>query len=86
MIDQAVARQGKDGKEYPAYGGDFGDRPTDWQFCGNGILYPDRSISPKAAEVKAQYAAVRLKISPERRQIQIENRQLFQTFRILRLC
>ena len=36
-----------------------------------------RSISPKAAEVKAQYAAVRLKISPERRQIQIENRQLF---------
>lgn len=77
MIDQAVARQGKDGKEYPAYGGDFGDRPTDWQFCGNGILYPDRSISPKAAEVKAQYAAVRLKISPERRQIQIENRQLF---------
>lgn len=77
MIDQAVARQGKDGKEYPAYGGDFGDRPTDWQFCGNGILYPDRSISPKAAEVKAQYAAVRLKISPERRQIQIENQQLF---------
>lgn len=77
MIDQAVARQGKDGKEYPAYGGDFGDRPTDWQFCGNGILYPDRSISPKAAEVKAQYAAVRLKIFPERRQIQIENRQLF---------
>lgn len=40
-------------------------------------MYPDRSISPKAAEVKAQYAAVRLKISPERRQIQIENRQLF---------
>lgn len=77
MIDQAIAVKKSDGKEYPAYGGDFGDRPTDWQFCGNGILYADRQISPKAAEVKAQYAFVRPRICLEERMVEIENRQIF---------
>ena len=31
-----------DGKPGFAYGGDFGDRPTDREFCVDGLVLPDR--------------------------------------------
>ena len=38
------------------YGGDFGDRPTDGDFSGNGIAYGGkRKPSPKMQEVKYNY-------------------------------
>lgn len=53
--DQALYRKLPDGKEVLAYGGDFTDRPTDYNFSGNGLIYADRTISPKAQEVKYLY-------------------------------
>ncbi|RLD08519.1 MAG: beta-galactosidase [Chlamydiae bacterium] len=44
--------------EYWAYGGDFGDRPNDMNFCINGLVPPDRSISSKLREVKKVYQYV----------------------------
>lgn len=41
-IDQGLVKRGPDGKEFFAYGGDFGDKPNDGQFCHNGLLLPDR--------------------------------------------
>jgi len=38
-----------------AYGGDFGDRPNDNNFCCNGVVGPDRDITPKLLEVKKVY-------------------------------
>jgi beta-galactosidase len=35
-----------------AYGGDFGDRPTDYNFCCNGLVQPDRRANPGLWEVK----------------------------------
>lgn len=32
------------------YGGDFGDQPTDYDFCLNGIVFPDRSLKPVMSE------------------------------------
>lgn len=40
---------------YYAYGGDWGDRPNDNSFCENGIISPDRTPQPEAAEVRYQY-------------------------------
>ena len=37
------------------YGGDFKDRPSDYDFCGNGIVFSDRQITPKMQEVKYCY-------------------------------
>lgn len=76
-IDQAVAYVNADGTEVLGYGGDFTDRPTDYNFCGNGIVYADRTISPKAQEVKYLYQ--NLVIKPEREKIWIHNKNLFQT-------
>lgn len=76
-IDQALVREDKDGKEVLGYGGDFTDRPTDYNFCGNGIVYGDRRISPKAQEVKYLYQ--NLVISPEYGKVHIRNKNLFRS-------
>ena len=55
-IDQSITAKNCYGQTYQAYGGDFGDRPTDYQFSGNGIVYgDDRTPSPKMQEVKYNY-------------------------------
>ncbi|MGM8355604.1 glycoside hydrolase family 2 TIM barrel-domain containing protein, partial (plasmid) [Clostridium perfringens] len=43
-IDQAVYRISDNGEKVLAYGGDFTDRATDYNFCGNGIVFADRII------------------------------------------
>lgn len=55
-IDQSIYTKDRYGKEYLAYGGDLGDRPSDYNFSGNGIVYGgDREPSPKMQEVKFNY-------------------------------
>ncbi|ARV16609.1 glycoside hydrolase family 2 TIM barrel-domain containing protein [Polaribacter sp. SA4-12] len=51
-IDQGILRKDKDGKEYLAYGGDFGDTPNDGTFCLNGIIASDRTAKPATFECK----------------------------------
>ena len=41
-----------DGTTSLRYGGDFGDRPSDYEFSGNGLVFADRKPTPKAQEVK----------------------------------
>ena len=41
-IDHGIAVTSPDGKPGFAYGGDFGDRPTDREFCVDGLVLPDR--------------------------------------------
>ena len=36
------------GTERLAYGGDFEDRPNDYEFSGDGVMFADRTPSPKA--------------------------------------
>ncbi|MDQ1004517.1 beta-galactosidase [Neobacillus niacini] len=59
-IDQAIYKRDRYGNEYLAYGGDFGDRPTDYGFCTNGIVYANRELSPKMQEVKFLYQDFKL--------------------------
>ena len=54
-IDQAIRTTSEDGKEYLAYGGDFGDTPNDGTFAGNGLLFADGKITPKLIETKKCY-------------------------------
>ena len=41
--------------KYIAYGGDFGDKPTDGNFCATGIISADRSLQPEIFEIKRVY-------------------------------
>lgn len=74
-IDQSLYKKDRYGNEYLAYGGDFGDRPTDYGFCTNGIVYANRELSPKMQEVKFLYQD--FKLVPDRSGVTIKNESLF---------
>ena len=46
-MDHGIVVTGPDGKPGFAYGGDFGDRPTDREFCVDGLVLPDRRNTPR---------------------------------------
>ncbi|HBT6231605.1 TPA: DUF4981 domain-containing protein [Klebsiella quasipneumoniae] len=50
--DQAIRKIFDDGSVGWAYGGDFGDKPNDRQFCMNGLVFPDRTPHPSLVEAK----------------------------------
>ncbi len=54
-VDQGIWKTTADGRRYFGYGGDFGDSPTDGNFCCNGLVLPDRTITPKTIEAKTIY-------------------------------
>ena len=74
-VDQALWVTAPNGKKRLAYGGDFGERPHDGEFCGNGLVFADRSITPKLLEVSWQYQPVR--ILPDTSGVTLENYALF---------
>ena len=52
-VDQGLLQKDKNGREYWAYGGDFGvNAPSDGNFLCNGLVNPDRGPHPAMAEVK----------------------------------
>jgi beta-galactosidase/beta-glucuronidase len=51
-VDQGLKRVTEDGQEWWAYGGDFGDKPNDGNFCINGLVWPDRKPHPAMWECK----------------------------------
>ncbi|MDO4331080.1 MAG: glycoside hydrolase family 2 TIM barrel-domain containing protein [Eubacteriales bacterium] len=56
FIDQAIwAWDEVSGRKVLRYGGDFDDRPSDYEFSGNGILFADRTEKPAMQEVRYQY-------------------------------
>ncbi len=75
-IDQSITKKDRYGVEFQAYGGDFGERPCDYNFSGNGICYgKDRDPSPKMQEVKYNYQTITVSIKDG--QALIHNKNLF---------
>jgi len=74
-IDQAIYKKDRYGKPFLAYGGDFGDRPSDYSFCGDGIVYANRQVTAKMQEVKFLYQNI--KLFPDRGGVRIVNGNLF---------
>lgn len=57
--DHSVIAENSDGITYNAYGGDFGDKPNDGNFCMDGLVYPDRTPHNGLLELKNIIAPVR---------------------------
>ena len=75
-IDQSIYKKDRYGREFQAYGGDFGDRPTDYNFSGNGIVYGgNRDASPKMQEVKFNYQNITAEVQEE--SVLVKNKNLF---------
>ncbi len=75
-IDQAIEKKDRFGNPFLGYGGDFGDRPNDGNFSGDGIVYAGTRLpSPKMQEVKAVYQNLRLRVADGG--VEVANHYLF---------
>ena len=59
--DQGLLTQSSGGVDYWAYGGDFGDVPNDGNFCINGLVRPDWSLTSKSYNTKKIYQPLEFK-------------------------
>ncbi|MFZ0033397.1 MAG: beta-galactosidase domain 4-containing protein, partial [Sedimentisphaerales bacterium] len=59
FVDQGI-RKFSGGKQFWAYGGDFGDNPNDGNFNCNGLMAPDRTPNPHLYEVKKVYQYIKV--------------------------
>lgn len=75
-VDQSLYHKDRYGKEVLGYGGDFDDRPCDYNFSGNGIVYGgDRTPSPKMQEVKFNYQNIQVQVRGDK--FEVINKNLF---------
>ena len=60
FIDQAIfVNDEVTGERVLRYGGDFDDRPSDYEFSGDGIVFADRTHKPALQEVRYYYGKYR---------------------------
>ena len=72
-LDHGI-RQVRDGVDYYAYGGDFGEPDHDRNFIIDGLVFPDRTPSPGLVEYAAVVAPVRITVADR---ITVENLHRF---------
>ncbi|RPH94450.1 MAG: DUF4981 domain-containing protein, partial [Calditrichaeota bacterium] len=86
FVDQGLYKKTADGRRFFAYGGDYGDKPNDLNFCCNGIVNPDRTPQPGIEEVKKVFQYVKFKaIDLYAGVIAVENRYDFQNLQFAEL-
>ncbi|MCX7030504.1 MAG: DUF4981 domain-containing protein [Spirochaetes bacterium] len=78
-LDQGIKKKDARGREYWAYGGDFGDEPNDRNFITDGLNWPDRTPHPAMYEFKklAQPVGVEARSLASGR-FRIRNKQCFR--------
>ncbi|MGW4486366.1 glycoside hydrolase family 2 TIM barrel-domain containing protein [Amycolatopsis sp. NPDC004368] len=59
-LDHGLAQRDAAGREYFAYGGDFGELLHDGNFVIDGLVHPDRTPSPALAEFAKVFEPVRI--------------------------
>lgn len=78
--DHGIRQRTADGREYFAYGGDFGDEPNDGNFVIDGLVSADRVPSPGLLEYKKVIEPVKVEaVDLARGVLRIQNRYDFST-------
>ena len=76
--DQGLLTQTSAGQQFWAYGGDFGDNPNDGNFCINGLVRPDWSLTAKSYNTKKIYQPLEFKaIKGKINQFRYKNKMAF---------
>ncbi len=77
-VDQAFKKKTADGRDFWAYGGDFGEKMTDRNFLINGLIMADRSVTPKTLELKKVYQNISIKpVDLVKGEVKIVNKYFF---------
>ncbi|MEM6698520.1 MAG: glycoside hydrolase family 2 TIM barrel-domain containing protein, partial [Bacteroidota bacterium] len=77
-MDQGILIKEKDGCEHYAYGGYFGEKKHDSNFCLNGVINTDQSVKPVMEECKYVFQPfVFENYNANKSTIQVNNRRAF---------
>jgi beta-galactosidase len=83
-MDHGLIKVDETGREYWAYGGDFGDVPHDNFLLANGMVWPDRTPKPSLFEFKHLAQPVGIKAGRGPGKLVISNKDYFRTLAWLR--
>lgn len=79
-LDHGIKQTTADGKNYWAYGGDFGDTPNDLNFVCDGLVWPDRTPHPGLFEFQHLAQPVKaLAYNVKTGVLELQNKQDFIT-------
>jgi beta-galactosidase len=71
--DHGILTKNKNNQEFWAYGGDFGDKPNDANFCLDGIIWPDLKPHPAIGEIHKCQQSIQFEKSSKTDQYKITN-------------
>ena len=60
--DHGILAQDKNGEEYYKYGGDYEDYPNNYNFCMDGLIYPDQTPGPGLREYKQVISPIKIEL------------------------
>ncbi|MBP6506854.1 MAG: DUF4981 domain-containing protein [Opitutaceae bacterium] len=84
-VDHGIRQHDATGRPYWAYGGDFGDVPSDKNFVCDGLVWPDRTPHPGLFEYKHLAQPVQVEVVDARRgKFRVQNRRWFTSLEDLR--
>lgn len=77
-VDQGLKKVDENGQAYWAYGGDFGEDKHDFDFCINGLVWPDRTPHPAMYEFKKLVQPIKIEaLALDQGHFKIKNNQYF---------
>ena len=80
-VDQAILTKDENGTSYLGYGGDFNEGYHDGNFSGNGLMFADRTETPKMKEVRICYQNVGFEhVDWETGEVTLKNRSCLRRF------
>ena len=62
--DHGILDQDEQGRPVYKYGGDYGDYPNNYNFCMDGLIYPDQTPGPGLREYKQVICPVKIRALP----------------------
>jgi beta-galactosidase len=76
-VDQMLRKKTADGRDFWAYGGDYGDQPNDGN-AGDGLVFADRRVQPELEEVKKVYQFIKVEpVDPASGRMRVRNKHIF---------
>ncbi|MBR2568445.1 MAG: DUF4981 domain-containing protein [Paenibacillus sp.] len=85
-VDHGIKTVTEDGKPFFAYGGDFGEKPHDGNFCIDGLVSPDRKPNIGLLELKEVYAPLTIEaVDAAQGKLKLTNRYDFSSLSKLTL-
>ncbi|WP_202300573.1 beta-galactosidase subunit alpha [Dryocola clanedunensis] len=77
--DHGLLAQDEQGRDRYQYGGDYGDYPNNYNFCMDGLIYPDQRPGPGLREYKQVLCPVAVRTTARDDVLLVENRYWFST-------